>query len=143
MCKKVSVNYFEILDLPYTFFIDSILDTKYYELQRKFHPDQKNGGKVEQINTAYKILKDIWSRTSHILKIEKIIIDDIPISEEVMKIYDQPVQDINQRLQCLHSDLANIFHMYYQNNTSIHEVANIWILRSYMLRYVSYNEANN
>lgn len=74
------INYFEIFHLNPTFKIDiSLLESKYHDLQRNFHPDLNNINELEksiQINAGYKILSDDFLRATHLLQLKNIDVED-------------------------------------------------------------------
>ena len=71
------INFFKIFTIKEDFNIDNnLLDTKYFELQSKFHPDLRrpNASHIDSntINRGYSILKDDFERASHLLYIKGI-----------------------------------------------------------------------
>ena len=74
------INYFEIFHLNPAFNIDiALLESKYHDLQRNFHPDLNNINDLEKsihINSGYKILSDDFLRASHLLQLKNINIED-------------------------------------------------------------------
>lgn len=78
------MNYFELLELPVNINIDkSALSKKYFELQKKYHPDfyvQSDETdqlealeKTSELNKAYKILKDQDATIQYLLKIKGLL----------------------------------------------------------------------
>ncbi|VFP83874.1 Fe-S protein assembly co-chaperone HscB [Buchnera aphidicola] len=75
------MNYFNLFQLPEKFNIDkNKLVNTFYTLQKKYHPDNcnnKNLNETEkllksiQINKGFKILKNKFTRASHLLEINK------------------------------------------------------------------------
>jgi molecular chaperone HscB len=69
-------NFFILFDLEKKFAIDgNFLERKYLELQSKFHPDksnQNNPDKAMEINEAFRILSDDFSRACYMLQLDGI-----------------------------------------------------------------------
>jgi molecular chaperone HscB len=69
-------NFFILFDLEKKFAIDgNFLERKYLELQSKFHPDKSNHNnpnKAMEINEAFRILSDDFSRACYLLQLENI-----------------------------------------------------------------------
>jgi molecular chaperone HscB len=74
----VSTNYFQLFDLPQAFEVDSaVLQPRYHELQREFHPDRFAAEpadvqrvavqKAADINTGFATLKEPVARARHLL----------------------------------------------------------------------------
>lgn len=79
-------NYFEIFDIPVSFYPDlNLLKKKYYSLSRNFHPDfytmepddVKNEILIKsgKLNTSYKILSDESLRMKYILDMYQLLND--------------------------------------------------------------------
>ena len=65
-------NYFEIFDLPVQFDVDlDALDDKYFELQRKVHPDMKTGNAIDsaELNLAYKALTNRFKKAEYLVEL--------------------------------------------------------------------------
>jgi molecular chaperone HscB len=73
-------NFFEIFAFLPNFEIDlEQLEQKYFEFQKRFHPDSASVADIEQsivINQAYKILSNPIARASHILQLNGIDIEN-------------------------------------------------------------------
>ena len=78
------MNYFELLELPVNINVDqSALSKKYFELQKKYHPDfyakadeadqQEALEKTSELNKAYKTLKDQDATIQYLLKIKGLL----------------------------------------------------------------------
>jgi len=78
------MNYFELLELPVNINIDkSALAKKYFELQKKYHPDfyakadeadqQEALEKTSELNKAYKTFKDQDATIQYLLKIKGLL----------------------------------------------------------------------
>jgi len=73
------MNYFELLELPQSFDVDlNELEKKYFELQRKFHPDREGADMqmATTVNDAYKVLKDPLKRSEYLLSLDGVIVND-------------------------------------------------------------------
>lgn len=86
-------NYFSLFELSEIFDIDvKVLEKKYFELQRNFHPDKFTGRsdkekiaaihKASEINEGYKVLKNPLSRAEYLLSL--LGISDIKPSQELL-----------------------------------------------------------
>ncbi|QEK39567.1 Fe-S protein assembly co-chaperone HscB [Candidatus Sneabacter namystus] len=73
------MNYFEVLGFSIRFGIDDDeLEERYMKLQEQFHPDKATTAQERRaflsmslsVNTAYRNLKDIFSRARHILQLK-------------------------------------------------------------------------
>ena len=73
------MNYFELFDIPVSVTVDrGVLAKKYFELQKKYHPDffaqedestqQEALEKTSELNKAFKILKDPDATIQYLLK---------------------------------------------------------------------------
>lgn len=66
MIIKNNNDYFKILNLPKSFFLDkNVLKDNYYSISKKYHPDiavEKNNEMSHILNKAYSILNDDFSR---------------------------------------------------------------------------------
>lgn len=78
------MNYFELLELPVNINVDkSALSKKYFELQKKYHPDfyakadeadqQEALEKTSELNKAYKTLKDQDATIQYLLKLKGLL----------------------------------------------------------------------
>lgn len=81
------MNYFELFDLPVSVHLDkSKLAKKYFELQKKYHPDffvqdDENARQealeiTSELNKAFKILKDRDATIQYLLKIKGLLRDE-------------------------------------------------------------------
>lgn len=120
-------NYFKIFDFEEKIDIDQeILEEKYLEFQRNFHPDKAGIKEVEKsilINEAYDTLKEDFARAAHILKLNGIDIEndekapkvDFEILSEIMEIQeeilasdeDSQKQDLAKQLKEKKQDFFN------------------------------------
>ena len=81
-------NYFELYDLPLSFYPDADwVKKKYYELSRKYHPDraQQDGSAANTtevlqmsatINEAFKVFKNSDATMAYILKLKGLLADE-------------------------------------------------------------------
>jgi molecular chaperone HscB len=81
------MNYFELFEIPVSLDINkNALSKKYFELQRKYHPDfftqsteEEKAAALEKssiINKAFKILQDEDERTKYLLQIKGLLKED-------------------------------------------------------------------
>lgn len=81
------MNYFELYDIPVTLQVDkSLLAKKYFELQKKYHPDfYSNASEEEQrevlekssdINKALKIFRDTEATVKYVLQLKGLLEED-------------------------------------------------------------------
>ncbi len=109
-CVKVQpvskdLDYFTCFGLPRRLVIDTnVLETKFYELSRAFHPDfYQNKSDAEQtislgnsamLNTAYRTLRDPIQRAEYLLDLEAGAVKDIrttppaDLFEEILELQD-------------------------------------------------------
>ena len=85
------MNYFLLFSLDAKYDIDNnLLEEKYIELQKKFHPDisiSKTSIDSNYINKAYVILKDQVKRAEYLLNLKNINLEDFPLTtNELQKI---------------------------------------------------------
>lgn len=89
------INYFEIFDLEEKIEIDlDLLEEKYHDFQRSFHPDKAGVEEVEKsiaFNEGYEILSNEFSRVAHLLKIKGI---DINNDEKAPKVNMSTLQEV-------------------------------------------------
>ncbi len=73
-------NHFKLFEISEKFDIDlDLLEEKYFEFQRQFHPDKAGISEIEKsiaINDAYDVLKSPVRRAAHILQINGIDIEN-------------------------------------------------------------------
>jgi molecular chaperone HscB len=116
------MNYFELFAIEQTYNIDQkLLQTQYFILQAKHHPDRSRNELERRenleysmlINEAFKILQDDYLRAEYLLKIKGEFIDDNKLKnllspnqlEEILENYEliEITQDLSQ-LHKLHHD---------------------------------------
>lgn len=111
------MNYFELFAIEQTYNIDQkLLQTQYFVLQAKHHPDRSRNELERRenleysmlINEAFKILQDDYLRAEYLLKIKGEFIDDNKLKnllspdqlEEILESYE--LIEITQDLSQLH-----------------------------------------
>jgi Fe-S protein assembly co-chaperone HscB len=111
------MNYFELFAIEQTYNIDQkLLQTQYFVLQAKHHPDRSRNELERRenleysmlINEAFKILQDDYLRAEYLLKIKGELIDDNKLKnllspdqlEEILENYE--LIEITQDLSQLH-----------------------------------------
>ena len=81
------MNYFELFDLPVSFTVDkSTMAKKYFELQKKYHPDffaQADAAtqedvleKSSQINKAFKVFQQQQSTIKYVLQLKGLLVEE-------------------------------------------------------------------
>ncbi len=102
------VNFFHIFALEERYDIDlAVLDSKYFELLAKFHPDKAATTKDQQeylshsmlINNGYKALQDDFERAAHILKIHEIDIKNDELAPKLPAEILEQILEIRERLE--------------------------------------------
>jgi molecular chaperone HscB len=127
------MNYFELFELPVSTTINrQLLAKKYFELQKKFHPDfytqasdweqQDALEKTSELNNAFKVLKDPDATLQYLLKIKQVLTEEekYPLPAdflmEVMELNenltDSSAAAIEQFEQQLHAGVATIINNY-------------------------------
>ena len=132
------MNYFELFDIPVSVTVDkSVLAKKYFELQKKNHPDffvqedetaqQEALEKTSELNKAFKILKDPDATIQYLLKIKKLLQEEekYPLPPEFL----MEVMELNENLgddsaaavadfeKDIYAEVSNIIQNY--NDTTI------------------------
>lgn len=101
------MNYFELMELPVNINVNkSALSKKYFELQKKYHPDfyaksdeadqQEALEKTSALNQAYKTLKDQDATIKYLLKIKGLLQEEekYPLPPDFL----MEVMDLNENL---------------------------------------------
>ena len=85
------MDYFTRFGLAVEYDLDqALLEKKYLELQKKFHPDQHLNNKLEairatmEINAAYKILKSDFKRAEYILSLYDVNLEKVKTNHEFL-----------------------------------------------------------
>ena len=118
------MTHFELFNLPITLTVDtSGLSKKYFELQRKYHPDrfvqaseaeQEEALQVSaQVNKAYKVLKDPDETIKYVLQLKGLLEEEEKYQlspdflMEVMELNEELESGITESVQNKISDLKN------------------------------------
>jgi len=101
------MNYFELFDIPVSATVDkSVLAKKYFELQKKYHPDffvqedetaqQEALEKTSELNKAFKIFKDPDATIQYLLKLKGLLQEEekYPLPPEFL----MEVMELNENL---------------------------------------------
>jgi len=108
------VNYFEVFDLPKLLGIDPImLEQKFHELSRKYHPDYFTTGSAEDkqkaltmtslLNDAYRTLRHPVRRVEYLLELEGFKSD----GSKVPKSFLMEMFEINEQVEEVKSGSAS------------------------------------
>jgi molecular chaperone HscB len=108
------VNYFEVFDLPKILGIDpGMLEKKFHELSRKFHPDYFTTGSTEDqqkalamtslLNDAYRTLRHPVRRVEYLLELEGFKSD----GSKVPKSFLMEMFEINEQVEEVMSGSAS------------------------------------
>jgi len=108
------VNYFEVFDLPKILGIDpGVLEKKFHELSRKFHPDYFTTGSPEDqqkalamtslLNDAYRTLRHPVRRVEYLLELEGFKSD----GSKVPKSFLMEMFEINEQVEEVKSGSAS------------------------------------
>ena len=111
-------NFFDLFSLPTDFSIDlDTLEKKYFEFQKKFHPD-KYGDKSDEIeqsiaiNEAYEVLSNPLKRAAHILRLNGLDVENDVVAPKVdqatlLEVFemresgDLSAKDLSQKIKSL------------------------------------------
>lgn len=108
-------NYFELLDLPISYEIDlKLLNDNYLLKQQVYHPDNYDDSDLSVlINEAYRVLKDDYSRSIYLLKLNNIYEQDskAEISQKVLLEIWSDLETVEET-----NDLNNLNQLYANNN---------------------------
>ncbi|WP_341747954.1 Fe-S protein assembly co-chaperone HscB [Candidatus Tisiphia endosymbiont of Dascillus cervinus] len=94
LLEVIMSSYFELLGIEKKYDIDLlILDSQYFAMQLKYHPDRINSNSEKQknlsvsidINKAYATLKDDLSRAEYLLLLNNIVLDGITVRQGISK----------------------------------------------------------
>ena len=107
------MNYFEVFDLPKILVIDpGMLEKKFHELSRKFHPDYFTTGSAEDkqkalamtslLNDAYRTLRHPVRRVEYLLELEGFKSD----GSKVPKSFLMEMFEINEQIEEVKSGAA-------------------------------------
>jgi molecular chaperone HscB len=137
------MNYFELFDLPVSVHIDKgRLAKKYFELQKKYHPDffvqedeytqQDALEKTSELNKAFKILKDPDATMQYLLKLKGMLQEEekYPLPPgflmEVMELNENlsenSAADIAVFEKDIYAEVKNIIENYSDETTSTEDL---------------------
>ncbi len=116
-------NFFDLFSLPTNFSIDlDTLEKKYFEFQKKFHPD-KYGDKSDEIeqsiaiNEAYEVLSNPLKRAAHILRLNGLDVENDVVAPKVdqatlLEVFemresgDLSAKDLSQKIKSLLEEVS-------------------------------------
>lgn len=103
-----SKNYFSLFNLNQSYNIDTnALKTVYYDLNRKYHPDITNNDPnlVQQLNMAYKTLKDDYLRAKYLYNSDvkdsldqKFLLEILELEEQITDATEQNLFDLESKI---------------------------------------------
>ena len=159
------MNYFELFEIPVSLQVDtSVTAKKYFELQRKYHPDFfSNATEAEQaevlekssdINKAYKVFTNPDETIRYFLEIKGLMGDEdkyqlppdflmemMELNEALMENDDSSFEEtetkITQLEKHLYDEVQNIVEYYHENNTTAEQlelVKDYYFKRKYLRR---------
>jgi molecular chaperone HscB len=120
-------NFFDLFSLPTNFSIDlDTLEKKYFEFQKKFHPDKSNdksgdkSDEIEQsiaINEAYEVLSNPLKRAAHILRLNGLDVENDVVAPKVdqatlLEVFemresgDLSAKDLSQKIKSLLEEVS-------------------------------------
>lgn len=140
------MNYFELFEMPVSLQVDKkYLQTKYFELQKKYHPDFfSNESEAEQsevletssmINKAYKIFQDNDETIKYVLRQKGLLEEEekyelppdflmemMELNEALMDVDDSSLEEtetkISQLEKHLYDEVQNIIEYYIEDRTT-------------------------
>ena len=140
------MNYFELFEMPISLTVDKKhTQDKYFELQKKYHPDFfSNENEEEQdavlekssmINKAYKLFQNENETMKYVLQLKNLLEDEekyqlppeflaemIELNESLMDVDDSSLEEtqtkISQLEKHLYDKVQNIFEYYSEDNTT-------------------------
>ena len=111
MTVSFNENYFQLFEIEKSLFIDlNVLEDKYLELQKEFHPDKYvNASDQEKrislqitsyINEAYNTLKNDYLKSIYLLKIEGYKLEDQnnTISDSVFLVHQMELREESEKI---------------------------------------------
>ena len=112
MTVSFNENYFQLFEIEKSVFIDfNVLEEKYLELQKEFHPDKYvNASDQEKrislqitsyINEAYNTLKNDYLKSIYLLKIEGYKLEDQnnTISDSVFLVHQMELREESEKIK--------------------------------------------
>ncbi len=140
------MNYFELFEMPISLTVDKkYTQDKYFELQKKYHPDFfSNENEEEQdavlekssmINKAYKLFQNENETMKYVLQLKNLLEDEekyqlppeflaemMELNESLMDVDDSSLEEaqtkISQLEKHLYDKVQNIFEYYSEDNTT-------------------------
>ncbi len=140
------MNYFELFEMPISLTVDKKhIQDKYFELQKKYHPDFfSNENEEEQdavlekssmINKAYKLFQNENETMKYVLQLKNLLEDEekyqlppeflaemMELNESLMEVDDSSLEEaqtkISQLEKHLYDKVQNIFEYYSEDNTT-------------------------
>ena len=140
------MNYFELFEMPVSLQVDKkYLQDKYFELQKKYHPDFfSNGSEDEQadvlekssmINKAYKTFQNDDETIKYVLQLKQLLEEEekyelppeflmemLELNETLMEVDDSSLEEtetkISQLQKHLYDKVQNIIEYYNEDNTT-------------------------
>jgi molecular chaperone HscB len=110
------MNHFELFDIPVSLKVDkNILAKKYFELQKKYHPDffiqatdEEQADALEkssQINKALKILKNEDETIKYVLQLKELLVEDEKY--QLPPAFLMEVMELNEEISDKSTQLVN------------------------------------
>lgn len=140
------MNYFELFEMPVSLQVDKkYVQDKYFELQKKYHPDFfSNESEEEQddvlekssmINKAYKTFQNDDETIKYVLQLKELLeeeekyqlppeflIEMMELNEALMEVDDSSLEEtetkINQQQKLLYDKVQKIIEYYNEDNTT-------------------------
>lgn len=147
------MNYFELFEMPVSLRADKkYLQDKYFELQKKYHPDFfSNKSEEEQaevlekssiINKAYKTFNNDDETIKYVLQLKGVLeeeekyelppeflIEMMELNETLMEVDDSSLEEtetkINQLEKTLYDKVQNIIEYYNEENTTSEQLLQV------------------
>ena len=162
------MNYFELFELPVSLQVDkNYLQHKYFELQKKYHPDFfSNESEEEQadvleksslINKAYKIFQKDDETIKYVLLLKEIMEEEekyelppdflaemMELNETLMEVDDSSLEEtetkINQLQKHLYDKVQTVIEYYNEDNTTneqLLQVKDYYFKKKYLNRILA------
>ena len=140
------MNYFELFEMPISLTVDKKhIQDKYFELQKKYHPDFFSNENAEEqdavlekssmINKAYKTFQNENETMKYVLQLKNLLEDEekyqlppeflaemMELNESLMDVDDSSLEEaqtkISQLEKHLYDKVQNIFEYYSEDNTT-------------------------
>jgi len=159
------MNYFELFEIPVSLQVDKkYVQNKYFELQKKYHPDFfSNESEEEQanvlekssmINNAYKTFQNDEETIKYVLQLKELLeeeekyqlppeflIEMVELNEALMEVDDSSQEEtetkINQLQKYLYDRVQKIIEYYNEDNTTneqLLQVKDYYFKKKYLKR---------